>query len=237
MKNNIPKRKLIIFLIALLSFVIVFILIILGQSTSQDNVGVYKIFQQEYESYLKASEKDFEESPVSSSSLGARGLKHMHNIAKMGPKVLPYIMEKVTQTKDMNFTLPLSIITGKRFLKSEWPGGKLSGSRTKVKLYISWWSNGRKLTPLQFNERYARLMELRDADKKDEVSECINEIRKLGIAALPMIIEKVKEGDKELIPIVSRLTDGQVEENASISQCATWWRDNKQQWLQRYCAA
>jgi len=46
-----------------------------------------------------------------------------------------------------------------------------------------------------------------------------------------MIIEKVKQGDTELIPVISRLTDGQVEENANISQCTAWWRDNKQKWL------
>ena len=239
MKKNIKNRKLIIFLIVLFSSLIIFILIILKRttsqdlerSTSQDNVGVNKIFHQEYESYLKTYEEDYEELLYSSSSMGQRGFRHMHNISKLGPMVLPYIMEKVTQTKDMNFTLPLSLITGKRFSKSEWPEGTYGDSRTLIILYIDWWEKGRNLTPLQFNERYARLMELRDADKKDEVSECRDEIRKLGIAALPMIIEKVKEGDKELIPIVSRLTDGQVEENASIPQCVEWWRDNKQKWL------
>jgi len=155
MKKQILKRNLIVFLIMLLSSVIVFILIMLERPNSQENENQNITFQKEYEAYLKASKKDFEESPVSSSSFGPRAFKHLHNIAKLGPMVLPYLMQKVTQTKDMSLTHPVSIITRKRFSKSEWPEGTYGDSRTLTLLYIDWWEKGRNLTPQQFTERYA----------------------------------------------------------------------------------
>jgi hypothetical protein len=205
----------------------------LEPSTLQDNTGVNKIFQQEYESYLKASKKDYEESPVRSSSLGPRGLKYMHNIAKMGPKALPNLIEKLEKTGDLGLNFPIILITKKSFIKSEWPQGRYGDSTTEAKLFIEWWDIGRKQTPKYFAERYSKWKILREQgnEKESEAKAELENIRALGIAALPMIIEKVKQGDKELIPIVSKLTDGQVEENASIPQCAAWWRDNKQKWL------
>jgi hypothetical protein len=233
MKKLNLKRSLIVILIALVSSVIVFILIILGRPNTQENENQNITFQKEYEAYLKASKIDNEESPVRSSSLGPRGFKHMHNIAKMGPTVLPDLIEKLENTGDLGLNFPIILITKKSFLRSEWPQGRYGDSTTEAKLFIEWWSTGRKQTTQYFAERYSKWKKLREQgnEKESEAKEELENIRALGIAALPMIIEKVEKGDKELIPIVSKLTDSQVEENASIPQCTAWWRDNKQKWF------
>jgi hypothetical protein len=46
-----------------------------------------------------------------------------------------------------------------------------------------------------------------------------------------MIKDKVGLGDQELVPLVSTLTGGKVDPNASTSQCVSWWEQNKEQWL------
>ena len=100
-----------------------------------------------------------------------------------------------------------------------------------MQLYIDWWGKGRKLTPEQFTERYWRWKKLREEGQQDEARECQEEIRKVGIAGLPMIMEKIKQGDAELIPVVTRLTDRKVEANASAKQCLAWWQENREKWL------
>ena len=56
-------------------------------------------------------------------------------------------------------------------------------------------------------------------------------IRALGIEALPYLIEKVKKGDAELVEVVSELTGGKVERNATIRQSLDWWKQDKENWL------
>jgi hypothetical protein len=53
----------------------------------------------------------------------------------------------------------------------------------------------------------------------------------LGIFALPSIMVKVEQGNTELIPAISELTDGKVDKNAKKSDCLNWWKNNKQKWL------
>lgn len=227
------KTITIIFLLVLLLSSIIFILITSGRKDSEENDNVNKIFKQEYEAYLKDSKDDYEESPVRSSSLGPRGFKRMHKIAKLGPAVLPLLMEKLEETGDLGLSFPVSLITKKSFIESEWPQGKYGDGITEARLFVQWWNNGRKQTSRYFAERYFKWRNLKDLGKEreEDAKAELENIRALGIAALPMIMEKVKQGDKELIPIISKLTDGQIEENASISQCVAWWRDNKSKWL------
>jgi len=225
-KENLKNCLLFILFV---SFVCISILS--GQTTINSAENKKEIFEQEYRAYIDAMKLDNKEFPLRSTSYGPNSLQHLHKIAKIGISVLPYLIEKATETEDMNLGLPIYIMTRKTFTRSEWPEGKLGDSRTKVKLYINWWGNGRKLTPQQLGQSYSQWKKLKTEGKEKEAKEKLEEIRALGVAALPIIIEKVKQGDNELIPIVSKLTDGQVDPNTNNSQCVSWWQQNKESWL------
>jgi hypothetical protein len=205
--------------------------ILSNQTTSHSAKNIKEIFEQEYRAYIDAIELDNKEFPFRSTSYGPRSYQYLHKIAKIGTPVLPYLMEKAAETEDMSLSLPINIITRKAFLRSEWPEAIPIDSRGEIKLYVNWWRNGRKLTHQQFGKRYSQWKKLKGEGKEDEAGKKTEEIRALGIAALPMLLDKIKQGDKELISIISKLTKAQVDPNTSISQCFAWWVDNKEKWL------
>ena len=192
---------------------------------------IKELFEREYRAYIEAKRFDDKEFPVRSTSYGPRSYQHLHKIAKLGTRVLPYLVEKANETGDMSLGLPVYIITRKTFERSEWPEGKLGDSRTKVRLYIAWWEKGRKLTPQQFVKRHLEWKNQKNQGNDNEAKRKLENIRALGIAALPMIIDKVSLGQIELVPLLSALTSGKIDPNASIQQCLSWWEQNKKDWL------
>jgi len=158
------------------------------------------------------------------------GNKYYRDIIDLGTPAVPYMVEKIEEG-----CWPLgdavTVITKKRFEEYEQPEYHVRDSKSTAAAVAKWWPKARKETPHQFNQRYSQWKDLKKQGKEKEAKEKLEEIRALGIASLPIIIEKVKQGDNELIPIVSKLTDGQVDPNANTSQCVSWWQQNKEQWL------
>jgi len=61
-----------------------------------------------------------------------------------------------------------------------------------------------------------------DRDKK--------KMLKHGVAALPFMIQKVRQGESDLIPLISELVDGRIPQDATQKQCLQWWDNNKDKW-------
>jgi hypothetical protein len=45
------------------------------------------------------------------------------------------------------------------------------------------------------------------------------------------MIEEVQQGETALIPLISRLVDRELPEDATQQQCLAWWNKNKDKWL------
>lgn len=187
-------------------------------------------FEERYQAYREGVRQDFLELPHRS-TVGPRAHKHLIEISKLGPAVLPFIIEKSRETNDFFLNLPLFIVTKKTFEKTEWPKDSPKDAKATAKMFIDWWEKSGPQTPQRFEQRYVELRVLREQHKKDETQEKYRQIRRLGIAALPSIMEKVKLGDIELIPIISELTDGKIKKDITQSECLDWWEKNKQEWL------
>ncbi len=157
------------------------------------------------------------------------GNKYYRDIVDMQMPALPYLMERIEAG---NWALGGAVfrITERRFEESEWPEGKLGDAISGVGLLCEWWPKARKETPAKFSRLYSQWKELRRQNKKDEVSNKLRQIRNLGLAALPDIMDQIMHGDKELISIVSTLTRGKVDPNATLDECVSWWQDNKEKW-------
>jgi hypothetical protein len=50
---------------------------------------------------------------------------------------------------------------------------------------------------------------------------------KYGVANLPFMIEKVQQGQTDLIPLISELVDGKLPADATQQKCLNWWEKNK----------
>ena len=181
----------------------------------------------ELEKRMDAWGKYLEEHPRLSTLTSNR---YYRDIIDLGMPAVPYLMEGIEKG---NWALSGAIreITRKRFEEYERPADYRGGSQDYAKLIVQWWPKARKETPNQFSQRYSQWKDLKKKGKEKEAKEKLEEIRALGVAALPIIIEKVKQGDNELIPIVSKLTDVQVDPNANTAQCVSWWQQNKENWL------
>jgi len=97
-------------------------------------------------------------------------------------------------------------------------------------VFLYWWREGYKRTPdrfLNYHSEWQALREQRQAGGAQKYSQIVD----LGIAALPIIVQKVRHGDTSLIPILSVLTDGIIGPNATTSECSTWWDQNGRNWL------
>ncbi len=194
------------------------------------DIGV--LFEREYQLYLQAKEDEVLQ--AIGSGLGPRMARHLGNIIEMGPRVLPYLMDKAKGKpegmEDSFLTLPLNVLTMKCFEPSDWPTGSSMDSRAKIRLYLRWWQASRLQTPQRFKKLHSEWKKFKRQGKESQAKDRQAQIRRLGLAALPDIMDQIMHGDKELISIVSTLTRGKVDPNATLDECVSWWQDNKEKW-------
>ena len=95
------------------------------------------------------------------------------------------------------------------------------------RLIERWWVEFRPQVPQRFAALYKEYNSLKDQGKKEEAEQKFQRIKDLGIDVLPLLIDKIQQGDTSLIPAVAYLTDKKVPESASPSECVSWWAANK----------
>jgi hypothetical protein len=131
-------------------------------------------------------------------------------------------MQKMTKTKfDIKTSRKRKETTVKEF--PELGNIYLCPDRLK-KVWGHWLKTGKEWTEREFEERYQRWREIKHKNYRLAME-------RLGIAALPLMIDKIREGETALIPLVSRLVDRELAEDASRRQCLRWWEENRDKWV------
>lgn len=149
-------------------------------------------------------------------------------IVELGPRVLPWLVEKIEGNAD-DFHLEVAIqrIAKRRFDRTEWPEGKLGDAKTAAGMYMHWWKEGRFKTGERFAELHGKWKTLKSENKEKESREAYQQVVDLGIAALPSLIDKVNQ-EPELVAAISALSDGTLPATATPADCRRWWEENKQ---------
>ncbi|NLW49353.1 MAG: hypothetical protein GXY85_00735, partial [Candidatus Brocadiaceae bacterium] len=93
-----------------------------------------------------------------------------------------------------------------------------------------WWEEADVLVPRLFAERYRLWKESVAEGSPEQAARRLQRLRELGVWALPLMIEKVREGDGDLIASVSYLTDGALPADATPRECLDWWEANREHW-------
>lgn len=86
----------------------------------------------------------------------------------------------------------------------------------------------------EFEAFYVEWQQLKRKGDKEAATAKYAQMKTLGIAAVPCMIEKIKAGDAGLIPLVSEFSGTRVKsvkENATREEILQWWDRNKQRWL------
>jgi len=205
------------------------------------------LFEKKYEAWKKYR-KQQSPSPSSFRTIYMEGQPYLEML-KLGIPALPYMMKKIENDAydgGRDLVWIVSKITNKKFhitRTGQKPGGfrwtveefpdmnDLTSPPSRYKLWLRWWKEGKKLTAQQFEKFYQQWKKLNRQGKETEAKAKYQRVIDLGVAALPYILDKVKQGDVELVPAISVLTDNKVKKDAKQSECLDWWESNKQKWL------
>ncbi len=148
-------------------------------------------------------------------------------LESLGAQAVPLMIAKMQQSPNEAYPLATAVahITHKEFTDAARPAGKVD-LRTEASLYIAWWQTGRTDVRAQFEKFYADWKAAKNVGETvmstdetvyDNVTKQVT-VRKnsltplgaayqgmisLGIDVLPLIIEKVRTGDNDLLPLFS----------------------------------
>ena len=207
-----------------LSVILVIVLFYSFLSHGQENYYDHSLLRNTFE-------KEYEAWKIHCDRIGARSdasarleSQHFKNIVAMGPKVIPYLIEK--RLDDPNFV----------WIGWSWLYVSRVNTDPKINPWakekiLDWWKEGRNKAKERTESLYKEWKNNKSKNQFNEARNNQDSIRALGIAALPIIIEKIKEGDTEFIETLSELTDNKVKKDATAAECLKWWNENKEDWL------
>jgi hypothetical protein len=160
-------------------------------------------------------------------------------IVDLGVEAVPLIMEKMKTNPHVGEALFRITKWRYHINRTGTPGNSVwtveefpderetKGPPDVIRVIERWWVEFRSQVPQRFAALYEEYNSLKDQGKKEEAEEKLLRIKDLGIDALPLLIDKIQQGDTRMIPAMAHLTDKKVPESASSSECVSWWAANK----------
>lgn len=185
-------------------------------------------FREVFESRYKAWRSWIERHPFAGSHTTC---KEFGNLCELGIQAVPLMITKMAEHPEaFSLSSAVATITRRRFGPGEWPPGKRGDAITAARLYEEWWRTGRAETPKRFRELYAEWLEARDADASDEARKTATRITDLGLDVLPLLVEKLCEGDQGVVGLIAFLTRGEVGESDAPDSVLRWWDTHRDEW-------
>jgi len=163
--------------------------------------------------------------------------KELYDLIELGRPALPYLIEKLENKPDEDFMLvyPVLVLTQKLLTMEELEQLiKIYGSpdsKVSARAYAKWWKTGRLRSSERFSKYYHAWKRAKQRGDKSTADENFMDIRRLGLDVLPQVMDKIRQGDEGLIPIVSIWTSYQLKEGASLKECLAWWEAHGQEYL------
>jgi len=161
-------------------------------------------------------------------------------ITNLGLPALPYIVRKMERDSSEGYLWKaIEVIAkfkiyreydreNKKVIFPDFPELELYDN-----LYLFWWQEGYKRTPQLFDELYSRWKQSKHANN-EESEKIYQRMINLGIPVIPYMMREIEKGDSGLVPAVSYLTDGEISEETSPTECIRWWNENKEKWTIKF---
>ncbi|MBN2431313.1 MAG: hypothetical protein JXQ27_07550 [Acidobacteria bacterium] len=163
-------------------------------------------------------------------------MKELYDLIELGRPALPYFIEKLEQAPEEDYMLvfPVLYLTKKSLADEDIDKFiKMYGSRgsfVSARGYVHWWNVGRLKSSERFAKHYTAWKKAKQSGDKSAADMFYMDIWRMGLDVLPKVMDKIRQGDEELIPIVSRWTSFQLKEGASLTECLAWWEAHGQEY-------
>jgi hypothetical protein len=199
-----------------------------GEGAGQENRDPCEIFEQIYSAWREELRR-----PTAWST--KRAPVGFHAMVQLGPKCVPLIFGKLGTTTDnvekQELVAALGEITQKYFggwtLHREIHGN----AQILVELYAIWWERGRLVTSRDFDVRFARWKHARASSDLREIKESWNDIRDMGIDIYPLLVEKIRAGDNDLVPMIAAIAREPIAGDPATRQSVLeWWSRDADKW-------
>ncbi len=231
--------------------------VVWGTSLEHSVAGTELSVKEKFEDLCKSAR---EESPsFSSDTLHVISASPAYQaIVAMGPRCLPYVMEKIRKEDVHKWTF---VYVGAVILKIE-PGPVVMGSSSRLQKYVEkklvsgyqeaeeefsrlnaeWMKEkGQKEAPELWTEVTVLDGEFKVLKTHKEFTpagKVYSQIRSLGIFVLPSLMLELEKGNYDFLPIISTLSNGSAPTGRGYAKqgakaCITWWAKNKGDWTIR----
>jgi len=160
-----------------------------------------------------------------------RSLALIHDL-----RTIPAVLETAGETDYPIIDSIMKRMTGvyihtgeKEVLVLEFPELAGQGPFDDLSVWRHWYAVGERWTKERFEDAYAELERVRRERPELEGLSSIVEVRidNLGRPALPLIMEKIREGDTDLLYFVRRHSRWKVSEEEGAAEALSWWEANK----------
>ena len=230
------KLKKTIYILVPLALTLVCLFLIVRALQVPEKGTLREKFDKRYNAWQNAYAEWWNENPMSSMGPGY-SLPEEQAILDMGPQVVPFLIEKIEKDlSDQRLYSPLQdnirliiLITRKYFTKDEFPNRiDIFIPHHQWKLYVKWWKNRKRETPIKYARLYNEWDQLQKQNKTVEANVALGKLRNMGTEILPLLMEKIKNGDNRLVPFISELMGQRVGGLfPTRSSVLRWWDANK----------
>jgi hypothetical protein len=216
--NDLDKRL----LVCMIMLLCINFFLSVDRATAEDG-NLKKLFEEKYIEWKKhVKDNPLEDLPTAN--------KEFAEIVKLGVPALPYIIDAMERNDDIYLANAVLVITWKTFDETDSPDAVSPDLRIMRKLYISWWKSRRGKCSEKFKELYNKWRETKNIGNARLSEEIYMRLEGLGVESLPYIIEKIKSGDSELIPMISFLTRNEIPKTATPEDVIKWWAKDNKKW-------
>ena len=205
--------------------------------SSVDNAAARAQLRTSFEERYQAWVAWTEEHDQASSMAGVN--EALYDLIELGPETVPLLVDAMARgehTFDVALAFAVSQLTKRYSQREDFPEGTLGDAHTAAKLCVTWWREGRGEAETRFAQYCEEMKEARAAGDLPKVAWAMKRIWRLGLDALPLIVEQIRQGDEVLVPLVPRLTAGAdkmsdgkrvpLPEWSTREECLAWYEEH-----------
>jgi hypothetical protein len=153
-------------------------------------------------------------------------------IVDLGPPALPFLFEQMQDVSDKRaFHLTAASHYILKSGLSPAAEKRIHSRSERIREWTTWWANARTEVKGSFVETRRTYELAKQAGNLIAMEQARKELRALGVLALPYLFQAIDEGNFELIPLASELTNSKFPRDATREVAQDWWRANQSKWV------